>query len=537
MYGYARTATVVVVHLAFTCVLLGYIADTAMPFYVHRKHSNYPPGVNDASSFTTAVHRWDRWPLFLVSNKEAYAAQLAQHHHATSASDVVALNARVVWRSSVFHLTLAVITYVLLTYCITAPYGRHAGFTGGRLRLPSRVSWMLQESPTIFQVLYHVLLEYPRVMGHSPSLSSPWFSFSANLRAAGVADTNPSMGVCQSYWGCVRVACTQQHLGLLLFVIHYIHRSWFYPLSIPASAHRVPLLVTSTATLYCLFNGRLQVLASAGAAVDVCATGATAQSPACSAAHVPSMSFLRCWRQRYELESPRASSLEAIAVDVGWCLLLGFYVVGVCGGLALFFFGARVNMQSDYYLVGLRGDGKKKSNDDVKEPVASSSEARLVGGAPLPSWTKFSGIVKNHTSGSGYRIPVGGWFDSVSCANFFGELIEWTGYAMVVTATSATCDGNCRSVTTALDEEVLRSLSSSSSFWSLMNVMMWIRLTARVFFSAAASRSAALAAFSFLVYVFSNLAPRAAAHHAWYAKTFGERYTKLRRKALLPGVY
>jgi 3-oxo-5-alpha-steroid 4-dehydrogenase 1 len=76
---------------------------------------------------------------------------------------------------------------------------------------------------------------------------------------------------------------------------------------------------------------------------------------------------------------------------------------------------------------------------------------------------------------SNYRIPRGGLFDFVSCPNLLGEVIEWTGYA----------------------------------------IMCWN-----------------LAAVSFLVWTIANLIPRALSHHKWYKQKFGNYPTQ--RKAVIP---
>lgn len=482
-----RTAAAVVVHLAVTAVMVAYIADVAMPFYVYRPGS----GTSADHSAVTSPIGWAQWPLLLVSEPAAYAAQMAQHTEAAAPSAAAAqvLNHRVVWRSSLFHIALAVITYGTLTGVVAAPYGRHTSRMRLRLTLPSRVSWMLQESPTLFQVLYFVLLEYPRVMGHGPGAHP---AASLDSIAAGAA-------TCASYWDCVWAACTKQHLGLWLFVMHYVHRSWVYPLAIPSSAHRVPLLVTWSATIYCVFNGRLQVLASATAA---------ATSSACT----PSMNFVRCWRATQEVQDA-AGNARTAAVALGSVLLLCVYVVGVFGGSALFFYGQYANMRADYYLVQLRS---------AKDSDGGTSGAKD-GGAEV------------QVGGKTYRIPVGGWFDRVSCANFFGELVEWTGYVMVVVATCAASNVDCAAVTDGLN--AVQRAASVASPLALLNPLLWGRLVLGVFAGASEARPAALAAFSFLLYVVSNLVPRAVEHHAWYARTFGARYTALRRKAVIPGVY
>lgn len=79
----------------------------------------------------------------------------------------------------------------------------------------------------------------------------------------------------------------------------------------------------------------------------------------------------------------------------------------------------------------------------------------------------------------GYKIPRGGLFEYVSCPNYFGEMVEWIGWA----------------------------------------VMTW-----------------SFAGLSFFLYTAANLGPRAAAHHDWYHKQFPERYPKS-RKVLIPFVY
>jgi len=35
------------------------------------------------------------------------------------------------------------------------------------------------------------------------------------------------------------------------------------------------------------------------------------------------------------------------------------------------------------------------------------------------------------SNSNGYSIPEGGMFRYVSCPNFFGEIIEWTGFALM----------------------------------------------------------------------------------------------------------
>jgi 3-oxo-5-alpha-steroid 4-dehydrogenase 1 len=105
-------------------------------------------------------------------------------------------------------------------------------------------------------------------------------------------------------------------------------------------------------------------------------------------------------------------------------------------GLVIFAAGAAINIWSDNRLIGLRADGSQ-----------------------------------------GYAIPRGGLFNWVSCPNHMGEIIQWSGFA----------------------------------------VMCWN-----------------LPALSFAVWTAANLIPRAVSHHAWYRRTFAD-YPHGRR-AVIPGL-
>ncbi len=78
---------------------------------------------------------------------------------------------------------------------------------------------------------------------------------------------------------------------------------------------------------------------------------------------------------------------------------------------------------------------------------------------------------------TGYKVPKGGFYRWISCPNYFGEIVEWIGWAIAT--------------------------------WSL-------------------------AGLAFAVYTAANLAPRAFTHHRWYIETFDD-YPEARR-ALIPYV-
>lgn len=81
-------------------------------------------------------------------------------------------------------------------------------------------------------------------------------------------------------------------------------------------------------------------------------------------------------------------------------------------------------------------------------------------------------LVRLKRQRKGYQIPQGGMFELVSCPHYFGEIVEWVGYAIA---------------------------------------------------------RADLAAFCFALWTAANLVPRAIQQHEWYHAEFGRRYPAHRR--------
>ena len=79
---------------------------------------------------------------------------------------------------------------------------------------------------------------------------------------------------------------------------------------------------------------------------------------------------------------------------------------------------------------------------------------------------------------TGYAIPQGGGFRFVSCPNYLGEILEWTGWAVAT--------------------------------WSMGGL-------------------------AFMLFTIANLAPRARSNHRWYLETFSDY--PAHRRALVPGIY
>ena len=147
---------------------------------------------------------------------------------------------------------------------------------------------------------------------------------------------------------------------------------------------------------------------------------------------------------------PFAVALMAVVFNIGNGFFNGYYLGNYAGslhhytftniffiiGLVMFFTGAFINLHSDQILINLR---------------------------------------KN--TSHGYAIPYGGMFKYLSSPNYFGELIEWLGFAIMAVG---------------------------------------------------------LPGFSFFIWTFANLVPRALDNHKWYNQTFDDYPND--RKAIIPKV-
>lgn len=95
------------------------------------------------------------------------------------------------------------------------------------------------------------------------------------------------------------------------------------------------------------------------------------------------------------------------------------------------------------------------------------------------NWVSDTTLINLRKPGeTGYKIPKGGMFNLISCPNLLGELIEWTGFAILT--------------------------------WSLPGLAFW-------------------------VWTFANLVPRAISHHKWYKEKFTDYPSK--RKAIFPFIW
>jgi 3-oxo-5-alpha-steroid 4-dehydrogenase 1 len=114
----------------------------------------------------------------------------------------------------------------------------------------------------------------------------------------------------------------------------------------------------------------------------------------------------------------------------------------------------------------------------LRDPRFIAGAALFVIGFVLNRWADRALRGLRRPGESGYRVPGRGLYKLVSCPNYLGEIITWTGWAVAT--------------------------------WSLPGL-------------------------AFAVWTVANLAPRARSHHAWYRQRFPDYPPQ--RKALLPGLW
>ena len=239
--------------------------------------------------------------------------------------------------SMMMVLAVAVIVFILLFF-ISAPYGKFQR-KGWGPSIKSRWAWMIMESPS------------PILMGiffiTSPGLTAPRIIF------------------------------------LLLWLAHYLHRTFIYPFTQSGSKKQYPLLLVGMALIFNCFNG-----------------------------------FINGY-----------GVFHIISYDASWLLSWQFI-----SGLVIFAAGYFINKTADEKLRQLR-----------------------------------------RSDGDAYVMPQGWLFSYISCPHYFGEIMEWGGWALLT--------------------------------WSLPGL-------------------------TFFIFTIANLFPRAVSSHNWYRMKFPDYPAS--RKAVIP---
>ena len=237
-------------------------------------------------------------------------------------------------------VVIGIATFAYLFY-ENAPYGRHIK-EGWGILIPAKLGWVVMESPcVILMIAYGLIIREQLQVVHE--------------------------------------------IFLLLWLAHYIHRTFIYPFAIKMTNPKMPISIAFSAFFFNIINVNIQAFG---------------------------IFYFT------EYSSDWISSPEFII------------------GLTLFLIGMFINIKSDYYIAYMK---KRK--------------------------------------GPGYHIPNGFLYRYISAPNYFGEIIEWMGWAILT--------------------------------WSISGIV-------------------------FLIWVIANLFPRAISHHKWYKNKF-ENYPK-NRKAIIPGI-
>lgn len=236
----------------------------------------------------------------------------------------------------------AVCVFVSLQF-VSAPYGRHARKGWGPV-VPSKLGWVVMEAVAAVAILYFFFRQQPAM--------------------------TPTLWVLLGLWE-----------------LHYINRSFIYPLRMRTHGKTNPLSVVIMAMAFNTWNGYLN-------------------------GH---------WL-----------GVHAADYTTAWMAQPNFLI-----GIVLFAMGMAINWWADEVLLRLR-DGSE----------------------------------------TGYAIPRGGLYRFISCPNYFGELIEWIGWALMT--------------------------------WSPAGLV-------------------------FVLWTAANLVPRARSHHRWYREQFADYPPE--RRAIIPFIY
>ena len=237
-------------------------------------------------------------------------------------------------------VVIAVGTFIYLFFD-NAPYGRHIR-KGWGVVIPARIAWVIMESPcVILMIAFGLIVKDQLQLVHQ--------------------------------------------VFLLLWLTHYIHRTFIYPLVIQITNPSMPISIAASAFFFNIINVTIQAIGI-------------------------------FYYTQYSNE---------------WLSSTPFLI-----GLGFFLLGMFINIRSDYIMIALK---KRK--------------------------------------GPGYHLPNSFLYKHLSAPNYFGEIIEWIGWAILTSSISGVV---------------------------------------------------------FLIWVIANLFPRALAHHRWYLSKF-ENYPK-NRKAIIPGI-
>jgi 3-oxo-5-alpha-steroid 4-dehydrogenase 1 len=298
-------------------------------------------------------------------------------------------------------------------------------------RVNARAAWLCQELPAL--AIPAALLVLSRI--ERRETSALWRAACSHLAAE-----NPGPQPTTRLHGAV--------LGTLraMFLAHYANRALVYPFQLRDPAP-FPLHLTLAAGVFCTLNGWMQGRALAAPVGRL--AGFARASPG------PSMAML-------------------------------------AAGTLLFCTGFAINLDSDARLRALRATVE---DPEPTESIKASGTVSSPSSSPSPpsSSPPSSSSSSIQTSDGGatpasaarrarrYKIPRGGAFEWVSAANLFGEMVEWTGFA------------------------IASGLSPAPTCFALFTI--------------------------------ANLAPRAWRSHHWYMDRFGAEYARLGRAAVIPLIW